>query len=228
MKRLLLVIATYSLMLGPSLALAGAWKRATGTGFTSTQLTLRNTSTGSTNELSFYGEFGLSPQLDIGIDLHQSHDLSGHALLFARIPLLRAPHRIRASAELAAGGSHTRGSWNGMYRVKLSVGKNFPKLRWLDWGNLDLTYEKRGQDQTGLWKMDVSMGQNRRTRYAPMLQIETAKAPGGDLSYAIIPALRVKLGPLGQKTPQELVVGLEYKDTNQSSLGLRFAYWHRF
>ena len=199
-----------------------------GSGFAAAQVTLRDSPDGIREEFGFYGDMSLAGKLDLGIDLNQSASTSGHALIFVRLPLHQPTRGLRFSAEMALGGSHVEGDWEAMWRVKISAGGNFEKSRWIDWANLDLSHEKRGHSAHGLWKLDLSLGKHLPGRLSPMLQIETSKGPGQDFSYSIIPALRIKLGTVTPSAPKEMVLGLEYKNAQTESLGLRIAYWHRF
>jgi|28_taG_2_1085356.scaffolds.fasta_scaffold00011_207 hypothetical protein len=195
-----------------------------GQGFASASATLRETKTGEwRHELSYFGEYGWSDRLTIGVDLNQSDPDSGHALLFARIPLSKQNSAVPLALAISAGGAHFRGDWGGMYRVTLSAGHGFRTEHGSGWASIDATYEYRHGADDPTWKLDATVGLNNPGRLSPMLQIETSKTSGQSLSYAIIPSLRHEIS-----AHQEVVFGLEYKEADQRSLGLRVALWHRF
>lgn len=222
---------------------AGAWKLPQGHGFTSASVTLRHQGSHLREELSIYGDYGFSKHFDLGLDLNQVANASGHAMVFARLPLRQTSKGLRLSTELAAGGSHFRGKWSGIYRLTLSAGTNFATAHGSGWGNLDLRYEKRSNQDHPLWKLDGSLGLHGSGRFSPLLAIETAKARGQNLTYTIIPSVRIKLSgqsfrprsrriqnQIGHRfsNTRDLVVGLSYRHAETQSLGLKIALWHRF
>lgn len=234
-------------------ALSGAWKRPQGEGFASASVSLRQRESRLSQELSFYGDYGISDRFDLGIDLNQVDDLSGHALIFARLPLWQSPKLGQLATELALGGSHTKGHWRSMYRFTLSAGKSFNTQWGAGWGNIDLHYEQRASQVQPLWKLDASFGLNTPGRLSPVLSIETSKSATQAFSYTIIPSLRIKLADLklfkrpaaqrktsgkGVLGPQifgaslfdqrDLLIGLSYRHAGTRNLGLKIALWHRF
>ena len=233
MFRLGFLALTLCVTLLPQSALSGAWKRPVGTGFAATSFALRNTDQGLKSEFGYYRDFGLNSRLDLGIDLNHTVSQSGHALLFARLPLQQRPDATRFATELALGGNHSQGIWQPMYRLTLSAGRSYPTRQGDIWGSFDLIYEKRGDAEKALWKLDGSFGMNTGRRLSPLLQIETAFGNGTDFSYAITPSLRIKLSGLSlpaQKVfeTSELVIGVEYRQAETQSLGLKIALWQRF
>lgn len=225
----------------------GAWKQPLGQGFASASLTLRQEKNAQQEELSYFGEYGVSEYFDLGLDLNQVSDVSGHAMVFTRLPLRQSPDGFQLSAALAAGANHYRGHWTPMYRFTLSAGSNFTTAHLKGWGNIDLQYEMRGDQDHPLWKLDANLGLHTAGRVAPMLSIETAKASGQRPSYTLIPSLRIKLDglyilnasrprrhssrPGNQERIQqnsELLIGISYRHAERRSLGLKIALWHRF
>ena len=233
MFRLGFLALTLCVALLPQSALSGAWKRPVGTGFAATSFALRNSDQGLISEFGYYRDFGLHSRLDLGIDFNQVASQSGHALLFARLPLQQRPNATRLATELALGGNHSQGIWQPMYRLTVSAGRSYPTHQGNLWGSLDLIYEKRGDAEHALWKLDSSFGLTTGRRLSPLLQIETAYGIGTDFSYAITPSIRIKLSGLSlpaQKVfeTSELVIGVEYRQAKTQSLGLKIALWQRF
>lgn len=232
-----------ALMGGACKTQAGAWKHPVGQGFASASLTLHQATNNQQEELSFYGDYGISEHFDLGLDLHQTGDMSGHAMIFVRVPIRQPATGLRIATELAFGGNHYRGRWGTMHRISLSAGTDFATSQFRGWGNVDLRYEKPAHQDNPLWKLDAALGLHSTGRIAPMLAIETSKSRGQSLSYAIIPSLRIKLARPDQwqhaptsskKNPRlfgqdsELLLGLRYRNTPEQSLGLKLALWQRF
>ncbi|MGR3761893.1 hypothetical protein ACUXV3_17440 [Roseobacteraceae bacterium NS-SX3] len=226
MRRWLLILACG--LLGARTAAAGAWVQERGQGSAAATATVRKGEDGMEQELGFYGDYGLSGRLTLGVDLNARTGIapyvpgtgSGHALLFLRLPLLdRGGHHI--AAETGLGASKSQDRWQPMQRLTLSYGRGFGGGRLQGWLALDASWERRGS--AGLWKLDGTLGFNRPGRPAPMLQVETTHTSGAPLSYAVTPALRWPL-----KGRRELITGVEYRRADSRSLGLEIGLWHRF
>lgn len=203
-------------------AAGGAWLEKPGRGFASASATYRQSDGEGAHELGYYGAYGLAPKLTLGVDLNQNADVSGHALLFARLPLWHAG-RNRLAAEAGIGGNHFQGSWQVMQKTALSFGRSFRTRNGSGWLAIDAAYELRNGGEDGIWKLDAALGLRRPGKFAPMLQIETSRPESGELSYAVTPSLRYALSPR-----QELVLGLEHRRAQQRSLGLKLSLWQRF
>lgn len=203
-------------------AAGGAWLEKPGQGFAAASATYRQAGSEGAYELSYYGAYGISPKLSLGVDLNQHADISGHALVFARLPLRKGP-RYRLAVEAGAGGNHVRGLWQMMQKTTLSYGRNFRTGATGGWLAVDAAYELRNGGREAIWKLDATLGLRRPGKPAPMLQIETSKPEGSRFSYALTPALRLPL-----KAGRELVLGLEYRQAGQRSLGLELGLWQRF
>jgi hypothetical protein len=231
-RRAHLVLALWAATL-PLAANAGAWKHPVDTGFASTSFTLRRSDQGLVSEFGYYRDFGLSARFDLGIDLNQQDNQEGHVLVFARLPLRQGGDKTQIAAELALGGNHAQLQWHPMYRLTLSAGRSRRTLRGTLWGNLDLSFEQRGNTPHPLWKLDGSFGLDSSRRLSPLLQVETSFGQGADFAYAITPSLRIKLSGLSlagkhRFEKSDLTIGLEYRHAKTQSLGLKIALWQRF
>ncbi|OED49034.1 hypothetical protein AB838_08720 [Rhodobacteraceae bacterium (ex Bugula neritina AB1)] len=209
--------ACLAILLAPPAA-GGAWLETPGHGFASASAIYRQTDSGAQQELRYYGAYGITPKLTLGVDLNQAGKLSGHALVFARLPLHEGA-RYRLAAETAIGGNKYHGQWLMMQRATLSYGRGFAS----GWLAIDAAYELRNSGLDRAWKLDATLGLNRPGKPAPMLQVETSKPEGGSFSYTLTPSLRVPL-----VSGRELVMGLEHRNAAQSSLGLKLGLWQKF
>lgn len=212
-------------------ARAGAWLEGEGKGFASASAAWRQDEEGNGSyELSYYAAYGLRPKLTLGLDLNQNARVSGHALLFARLPL-RAAGRHRIAVEAALGGSHQTGLWQPMQKLTLSYGQGFSTARHSGWLALDAAYELRQGGAQRIWKLDGTLGLNRPGAAAPMLQLEAARPEDAQASFGVTPALRL---PLPQA--RELILALEYRlrpgspaaSGRRHSLGLELGLWQKF
>lgn len=221
MCRALIVIWLYVLGVAP--VLAGAWLRDKGSGFASATSTLRNSNGVWSTEVGYYADFGLTARLSFGVDLNDNDNLSGHALVFARLPLSRLTRQYQLAAELALGGAHYRNAWQPMRKLTLSYGRTFESNRGYGWVAVDGIYETRGTHSEPILKLDATIGLSDPDHLRPLLQLETAKISGQPLFYAITPALQI---PLTQDSI--LLIGVEHRVSNHRSLGFKLGVWHRF
>ncbi|APG47937.1 hypothetical protein [Phaeobacter porticola] len=236
--RLLALILACLMPLAP--VFAGAWLQQKGQGFSATSLTLRRDLAAIKGldaeqripaEFGYYGEYGLHRRWTVGVDLNLSRGSSAHALLFVRHPLPRLGP-ANTAVELALGLNQSSAVWAPMQRLTLSYGRGFDTW-WRDrplsgWVALDLGHEWRSKGLEQTWKLDATFGLNRPGKLAPLLQVETSKTAGASLSVAVTPSLRVPLARHFGKDAPELVIGLQHKQTETRSLGIKLAIWHRF
>ncbi len=222
MRRLILLLIALSG--APAPAAAGAWLRDAGDGFFSVTTILRQGDPDARLETSLYGEYGLSPRLTIGADINDRPGVTGHALLFARLPLSRPGARNRLAAELALGGHHRRGAWDPMYRLTLSYGRGLPRRRGrTGWLAVDAGYERRLGTARPIYKLDATLGVSAPGRIRPILQLETAHIPGQPLIWAVAPGLLIDTRRGGT-----WLIGLERKSAGRDTLGVKFGLWQPF
>jgi len=217
------LIVVWFFVLGTVPALAGAWMRDPGSGFSSVSATFQRSTGGRSTDLSYYGEFGVSPFLTLGIDLNDNDNLAGHALVFARIPLEFLPAEHHLATELALGGAHYQHVWKPMHKLTLSYGRSFDSAWGPGWVAVDSAYERRENNTEPILKLDATIGLTDNKRLRPMLQIETAKISGHSLFYSITPSLQIPM-PNGSK----VLIGAQHRMSTQRSLGLKVGLWHRF
>jgi len=221
MCRVLFLICLF--VLGAAPALSGAWLREQGSGFAAATATQRSSNGLWSTEFGYYADYGLTSAVTLGVDLNDNDKLSGHALVFVRIPLGRTSHSYHLAVELALGASHYLNSWVPMQKATLSFGRTFDSIWGPGWLAIDGAYEMRGLDSEPILKLDATIGLSDPKQLRPILQIETAKITGHPLFYTITPGVQI---PLTQDT--RLLIGAEHRVTTQRSLGLKVGVWHRF
>ena len=205
-------------------AAAGAWLREPGRGFLSTTATLRQGDPDARQELSLYAEYGLTPRLTLGADINARPGTSGHAMVFARLPLSRPGARNRLALETALGGHHWQGDWDPMYRLTLSYGRGLTtRSGILGWLAVDAAYERRLGMSDPIYKLDATLGRSGPGRIRPILQVETAHIPGRDFIWSVAPGVMID-----SRRSATWVVGLERKSASRDTLGLKIALWHWF
>ena len=159
----------------------------------------------------------------IDIDPEGQPGQSGHALMFVRLPLGQQSPKRRWAVELGLGSNHYLGDWQQMQRLTLSYGREYTSGWGPGWIAVDSTYEQRNRGGDPILKLDATIGLYDPDRPRPMLQLETAKYPGSDLSVTLTPAMQIPM-----KKDRRLVVGVKVQPGAQRSLGLKVDLWHNF
>jgi hypothetical protein len=204
-------------------ARAGAWMREKGSGFMSAAATLRTSDAGAGYETRFYGEYGLTPRLTVGLDLNQQIGAAGHALGFLRLPLNKAAAPLRLAVELGVGAHNRQGQWLAMGKATLSLGYGF-EGRWGNgWLALDTAVENRTGNPDLIYKFDATLGLSSGPRIRPVLKLETAYMRGSTPGWALTPAMLIDTG----KTLTWLV-GIERRFAGQTSTGITIELWRSF
>lgn len=204
-------------------AAAGAWLRDKGKGFTSIGATIRKTPGYYDYETTAYSEHGLAPKLTIGLDVNQTPGLTGHALAFARVPLIGHPDTSRLALEIGIGAHQLIGAWYPMQKLTLSYGRGFDGPWGPGWYNLDLATERRKGLQHSILKLDATIGLSGQARVQPLLQIETARIADLPLLWSLTPAIRIR-----DDNQRNWLIGVEYRSADIRTTGLKFAIWREF
>jgi hypothetical protein len=204
-------------------ARCGAWLREKDSGFSAVSATLRQRDQSYEYETSAYGEYGLLPNLTIGFDLNQTPGLTGHALVFARLPLAYDPDRGRIAFELGLGAQQFFGRWSPMQKFTLSYGGKITGRLGPGWLSIDLATELRSETPGAIYKLDATLGFNGPQLVQPLVTIETLKTTQAPLFWSVTPSLRIT----GQKDLSWLI-GLEYRAAQARTTGLKISIWRSF
>lgn len=218
-----LIVILFIILSGPRTAEAGAWLREKNSAFTAFAVTgFRAPGDTIDYKSSFYAEWGMRPNLTIGLDAEEHYDLHGHALAFARFPVAEFANGGRVSAEIGAGAYHRQTSARAMYKATLSWGKGFQTRRGSGWVAVDTAMEFRSTDSV-IRKLDLTAGLSSNRKLNPMIQIETSYIPGRPFYWSARPSAMFRPG----HGPNTWLVGIE-GNAYQNSLGLKFALWREF
>ncbi|WP_233270539.1 hypothetical protein [Chachezhania sediminis] len=201
--------------------LAGAWLRDKGAGFLSFGATLRPSRIVPNNEQKIYLEYGLTDWWTMGVDVNETPTVTGHALIFARLPLGRKDAAIRQAIEVGLGGHHWGPDWWGFYKVGYGAGQGFTN-RWGNaWWAVDASYDRRLGNPEPLWKLDIALGQSSGMKLRPLLKLETGYIPDEGTGGSFVPSLMIR----GFRK-ETWVLGVEFRHFGgESSVGLRVDIW---
>lgn len=202
----------------------GPWLRDKGAMFTSAFATFRDTAARGLAESGFYAEYGAGQSLTLGLDFNQSPGYATHAILFARLPILRGdgPHRL--SAQIGLGAHAFWGEWWPMYKATLSYGRGLTFRDTHGWLAIDASVEHRTGLGQPFYKLDATIGQSSGGRFKPILQLESAFIPGHRPFWSVTPGVLID----GWREGQVWHVGLESRHALQHSIGLKLALWQSF
>ncbi|MEY8842321.1 hypothetical protein AB9K41_25100 [Cribrihabitans sp. XS_ASV171] len=219
MRRILIALALVWLTAVP--AQAGAWLREHGTGFTAATATLRRPQDRFEYESAVYTEWGLTPRVTLGFDIHEHAGIAGHVLVFARYPLWQLGDRGRFAAELAVGASHWQADWTPMQKFTLSYGRSLATRWGGGWLAVDGALEYRSGRP--IRKLDMTLGLATARHIDPILSIETSQADG-TFFWTLTPGITLD-GPKGKAT---WLIGLERKSALPDQIGLKIGLWKAF
>lgn len=200
---------------------AGAWLREDGSGFVAASATLRANDPDAENGI--YADCGLAPRLTVGIDLNDQAGQSGHALIFARLPLADPDGRSRLSAQLGLGAHHLNRQVAPMVRASLLWGRGMGSDG-SGWFAIDATIEHRAGQGTPIWKIDSVLGLPGEGRVRSMLKLETAYKSGFGPSVTATPSLIFR-----DQRGRRWVTGFELRSAGwRRSAGLTLGLWQEF
>lgn len=207
---------------------AGAWLREVGAGFWSFTATYRDTTPDPTLETSLFGEYGVAPRLTVGVDINERPGITGHALVFARLPIGSAEGRNRLAVELAIGGYHWQGKWSRMYKTTLSYGRGFDSALGSGWLAVDAAVEQSPGLPGAFYKLDTTVGLSSGGSIRPIMQIETSYTSGFPVNWSVTPGVMIDAKPARNGAKTVWVVGIERKYAGEHSLGLKLGLWTSF
>ncbi len=211
------------LLILPAIARAGAWLREPGTTFAALTLTLYDSGPDRPLQNTFYAETGVRNWLTLGLDIHSRPYELGHALAFARLPLLTTDKAGRVALELGAGSHHHFEQTNGIYRATLSYGLGFESGLGPGWIAIDLAREHRSGADLTLTKLDLTTGLSADRLINPLLQIESSYTAEGDLYWNAAPSLVLR-GKKGTRWQ----LGIERRSAFPRANGVKLGLWREF
>lgn len=198
---------------------AGAWLERKG----ETQLivtgTYRWNRAGIAQEGGLYATHGFRDRLTLGFDAFTSLGGSGHALVFARLPLGSQDSPRRTALEIALGGHRQSADWAPMLRLSLAHGRGSAK----GWFDLAASLEHRAGQPDLAWKLDASLGRSGPARLRPMLQAGIGRTADGVTEWRASAHVLI-----AARDRQTVVLGLERKRSGTATTAITLALWHRF
>ncbi|MCB1342332.1 MAG: hypothetical protein KDK24_14950 [Pseudooceanicola sp.] len=197
---------------------AGAFMEDPGASFLASSGTYRWNGAGAAQEVSVYATRGLK-RLTLGADVNLTVGASGHALVFARLPVLRRVPKGVFAAEIGVGGAYSDGDWAPMVRLTLGHGRGWAR----GWYDVLATAEyQSGQPEIG-WKLEGTLGLNGKARIQPMVQAGIGRGVNGVREWRVSAHLR-----LAGKNGRTWVLGVERKDAGTATTAITLALWRRF
>jgi hypothetical protein len=205
-----------ALLSGP--VLAGAWLRDEGRAFLSFSVTLEDPQDWGAPEGygAFYGEYGLTPDLTLGLDLGTDEDGTAKGFAFAVLPINR--DGMLVNFEIGAGVDEG----DPALRPGLSIGRPITLAGLGGWFSLDARATVT-QDHHPVISSDTTLGLNTHDRVKVILQLQQ----GGEVSDP--DWLRVASSVIWQIEPgRHLEIGATAGITGVETLGLTLGIWQEF
>ncbi|MCR8547853.1 hypothetical protein M4578_08440 [Salipiger sp. P9] len=223
MRRTHVLAATICLLLGATMAGAGAWPRKQGHGFASTTVRLswprdlakQASLKPSGQYYTFYAEYGLTDRLTAGLDLGRSVSGDGKSIAFLRLPLRDRANGLKIAAELGLGKIDGR----AVLRPGLSLGLG----RARGWLSAEAQAEVSPSDGRTDYKLDFTWGRSLRNDRKLVVQMQTGK-PRGDPAFArFAPSVVLPL-----RGTFKAEIGGSWELTGERAVGLTFGLWSEF
>lgn len=202
----------------PAPALAGAWLRDEGAAFLSFALTLEDPQDWGAPDGSaaFYGEYGLSPDLTIGLDLGTDEHGSAKAFGFAVLPINR--DGMQVSLEIGAGVD----AGDPALRPGVSIGRSITLAGLGGWFSVDARATVT-EDHDATFASDTTLGIIAHKRVKMFVQLQQG-GPMSDPDW-----LRVASSVVWQVSPgRHLELGATAGITGAESVGLTLGLWQEF
>ena len=209
-----LIALLIALTIGPSPATAGAWLRAEGGGFLSSTIKIQdddNTTTYGT----LYAEYGINPDLTVGIDIGSDEGGDHKGLAFVLMPLSR--DGLHIAFELAAGTLDE----GAALRPGISVGRSLSISDLNGWWSVD-TRARLTQDDISL-AIDTTLGLTLPGKTMLIGQIQQG-GPVADPDFLRLAGSVVWPISAGR----HIEVGLTTSLKNAEDFGIKLGMWRSF
>ncbi len=202
---------------------AGAWLQEKRGGFLSATTTGYQRDEAVEYRSAIYAEYGLLNHMTLGIDINDRAGNSGHALVFARLPLSPPGWRNRFAIELGTGAHNRLGRTAAMHKVTFSYGRGVTTGLGPAWVAADAALEYRTGIGQQIRKFDLTLGMSADRFVNPLLQLETAHVRNDELYWTVTSALLLR----GKKGTR-LLIGVERRSAHPGGFGLKFGFWRNF
>ncbi|QPM91860.1 hypothetical protein [Pseudooceanicola algae] len=202
--------------LGVGQAQAGAWPRGEGNHFVSSAVYLHQGKDSDWTSLTYFHEYGLTPDLTIGADIGGAISDVGKAVLFLAYPL-PPMFGLNIGGQIGIGTVDRQ----PVLRPGISFGRGSEKPS--GWIVTDAVLEYFIDDQTYDWKVDTTFGLNVTEGLKLYGQIQSGQIYG-DLPYARLEgsaAVRLRPG-------LDLDLGASSGLYNSDDLRLKIGIWRSF
>lgn len=198
----------------------GAWLRERGHGFTATSTTWTMGGNGYFGYYSsYYGEFGLSDRLTLGIDAGVGENGIVTALIFTRLPLWQGKNGGRLALEMASG---TTGQLPVM-RPGVSWGRGLETPWGPGWLSVDTSAALNTVLGITTYKMDGTIGVSPSDRWKAILQVQTQVQPGISQSLKIAPSAVMRVGK-----HMQFEIGTSHALMGTQMTGVKLGVWVDF
>ncbi|MFV0360732.1 hypothetical protein [Tropicimonas sp.] len=178
-----------------------------------------------TEEISFFGEFGLSDRVTVGIDNHRRADSDiGETILFLRTNLGALDWPDKFSLQIGAGPSRDwQETEQTAYRVGFGWGRGFD-TRWGGaWTDIDAKYTALPETDTNFYKLDATIGLNTTDKAMWYLQVQSGAVDDNPAFVRLVPTYVRRIG-YGMSLESALLWGVE----NDEAQGVKFSAWFEF
>lgn len=214
------LIALFVLLIGllPGPLMAGAWLRDEGVGFVSLTTTLEEPQDWGAPDGygALYAEYGLTPDLTLGLDLGVDEGGREKAIAFAVLPFHRDGLRINFEIGVGTSDAHP------VLRPGVSVGRDISLAGLGGWFSVDARASVT-EDHDPVFATDITLGLAPRPRLKLIAQLQQG-GPMPDPDW-----LRAGASVVWEESPgRHLELGVTAGITGAESFGLKLGLWQEF
>lgn len=196
---------------------AGPWLRPEGESFLSVSVEKPD---GDQFYLSTYGEYGLRPDLTLGLDFGVNEDELDKAILFAKRPLSSHDSAFQVSLELGMGVVDEK----GVLRPGVNIGHSYVLRDLNGWISLELKAVLEPDDGDHFATTDLTIGLEMSARHKAMLQISSTGSPVDGDSLKITPSFVFERTP-GHHFQIGVTAGIRDDD---NATAIKLGIWREF
>lgn len=179
----------------------------------------------TTEELTFYAEYGLTDRLTAGLDSHRRpEDGSGANIWYLRANIGPSDWWSQYAVELGVGrGQDYLGESDTLWRVAGLYGRGFTGFGLDGWVNIDARVEALPGTEDMLYKVDSTFGIKPDDKRLLYLELQTGKIGDNPGFTRVVPTYVRKLGQ-----HLSLEGALLYGIDNDESVGAKIGVWTEF
>lgn len=205
-------------------AMAGAWLKEKGAGFSSLSI---GANSADEQTLALYFEYGLTDKTTVGLDISafagQPDMLNGYGAVFLRRSLFASDGPHKFAYEFGFGALYQDDLPLPVVKAGLSWGRGFSHGRGNGWMNVDAAYIYEPTQGQKFAKLDGTLGMDFNDIMTGMIEVHISRSDD-DTFGSLEPSLLLR----PRKGAFNIKIGAEIPHDDIDRSALKLGVWHRF